>query len=563
MSVAGYMKRLIGKAKRKRKKKDPWAKEYIDILHSYTLHPNDKPYFEKLIYKNKDFRYALKCDRTAEFDTAFEFGNQPERNFIYELIEPQGRGKTRGSLHFAKRVQKLHPNSQFIFVYDLDDAIEQFGNQKPHYTIVIDENLKLTGEGSRTVWFNFLNLVAMCREFEVNLIFNVQEFIKMKNVDAYLQILGWDTKTETTRVMWRDRDGDCSGLVYLKKNYTNAELKEIAKIKRKKWKSMAKNKGTHKTKYAKVTKKDITLVEDKIKEELETSGLFTTDAIEIYIETEFPGLSDMKVKKIARYLHGKYKKLDELKRETERELTQQQAETGNYLVDKKPIQSWIDLGFKNLVFSMLSKYLTSEELELYKDICTKEGYRSIADRKFGSSQDIAQLTDLKKKVQENYLGEKGGEHTFKAYLDLMGLDYEYYGSNTREPDFIVHSWREVISFKCYTLRNPSKARHHIGAKEQSAALRLGYKLFLLVYTMRQGIFEKYSVLLMSTLQVPPEGLKNEVLRSSQAETPPLPSRIPAPTPAHATLPTLGGGGAGGVLPEVVDPVPKKKRRRRR
>ena len=177
----------------------------------------------------------------------------------------------------------------------------------------------------------------MCREYEINLIFNVQEYRKMKNVDIVLHILGYDPETETTRCMWRDRVGDWIGLVYLKRNYSDVELSEVGEFKTAKWKRMSHDKGSHKTSYGKVTKELIAKVEEAIRNNPEIAGVYSAEALETHIEIEFTELREMQIRKIAKYLAAKFKKEYDEERHKEQKEKGTQQQYGSYAVSSEPI----------------------------------------------------------------------------------------------------------------------------------------------------------------------------------------------------------------------------------
>ncbi|MCD6484095.1 MAG: hypothetical protein J7L47_03175 [Candidatus Odinarchaeota archaeon] len=147
--------------------------------------------------------------------------------------------------------------------------------------------------------------------------------------------------------------------------------------------------------------------------------------------------------------------------------------------------------FFNKVITKLAGYVNSRDIQHFLDWLSGEPQRAIAFRA-GIAQST--LSERLSNIRQNALGY-AGEDAYEEYLRTQGLEFVRGGKNTDDPDFIVHTKREVISFKTYAdpKLNLKHAIKSIGKKEIEYARRNKYALILLMFEMFTKKFHRYVV----------------------------------------------------------------------
>lgn len=518
-----------------------WVKEYFDIIHEpgFFLAPGDAVKFEEKIHdKASKFPYAVKRDLTARFLEDFEFRNGPEQNFVIVLEGKKRRGKSKAALKLCKMGQNYN-FAEYNFTYSKSVAKAKIKALIPHSTVVIDENLQYEGKGAINAIKEYNNIIAMSGKYCMNFVVNIQEFlVGMKNVDAILEIFGYNKETGVSRCMWRDDNGKYLGRVYLDQLITNEEYAAINITKDAKWESLMQDEGAHRA-------DDDELVIDEaqlddfimqIKADPIYKSVYKPDDVKgfLLMRCKVPNRQLKVIKSLIAFrLGAERQQLREQKR-MEKETSQNPSDCH---VSSDPIITWEDAGFRDLVLQCLQKILPETEFEVFSEICADVPVRTIARHFFNTATNVKPVSAIRSDIQTNYLGKRGGEAAYNIVLQKQGKNFEYFGWDSDEPDFIVHSDREIISLKCYTEDIPGKAKRHIGKKEISAALRLNYNLFLLTYSMIEGVFKKYRVSLPSLTPTPSEKGGTGSPLAGATETPLIPGgRAASPEPTGPPLP---------------------------
>ena len=128
---------------------------------------------------------------------------------------------------------------------------------------------------------------------------------------------------------------------------------------------------------------------------------------------------------------------------------------------------------------------------MFRDYLDGDSQRIIAHR-YGYSQST--VSDRIINVRENALGYAGED----AYYHLLSQKYKNVdrgGSNTDEPDFIIHDTKTVVSFKTYfdPKWNVSTAVSKLGKKEIQYAKQHNYQLHLVIYNLATRSFRTYRI----------------------------------------------------------------------
>jgi hypothetical protein len=363
--------------------------------------------------------------------------------------------------------------------------------------IVLDDPIKLSGEGKNTIKDHFENILQMCREFSVCFIFNIKEFEKIENCDIFLEIFGIKEKEEKTRCFWVNDLNERMGIVYFNKplNFDEKEYLEFRKEKWKKWNDLIDSEGGD-------SAYNLEELTNEIYEELKNQNLLeeyqTKGDINDYLKKKkhFPSET---CKSLSRMISGKIKiELKDNKRSEKKETLFNPLDVKITEFMLKSIEKldskYIEQMIENLEITPIQKKLLFLNLIGKQD---KEGNLI----KFGSKLLIAhlkseefkqsfQISNFKKNISKE-IGFKMEKH-FCEYLKDSGKNFDYFGGRVNLIDIINHSDRMVISLK--TVWKEKDRLNHIytlNQEEFEKAKELKYDMMYIVIVLEQQEIHSY------------------------------------------------------------------------
>lgn len=473
---------------------------------------SDHRHYKNLIFESESFRFkGLSCHLNDDFIETLMSSMEPEQSLIIAFLMKQGRGKTSNALQICKEIQAYHPDSTYYFIYSFEEAnqlIKSFkkpGGLKPHDTIVLDEWLHLHGKHSKITMDEFDNWLIMSRFKSVNVIFNLQRYIFLKNVEIYLQPGGFHDPTRTSRLFWLEptRSGSWyqyEGYITLPFTFTQDEWDAIVRKKEAKWGNLSEGGGAHEVEDTlELPQEEI----DALIADVSTNEDFVFDntrSVEAFLKKRVPDKEQRK--DLAALCLAKLKKVkpDQFMKT---QIIQppasgiiQTKQDYDYRVSTPAEREWQDVEFHEVVLECLKPVLTEEESAVFRELSYDESVRTVARKVLNEKTNLAKVSRIKTHVQESFLGVEGGEAAKCRQLQQAGKRFTYQGGKGHHSDFIVDSDREVISFKCYLEDNFEKAKEGIAPEELQDAVRLGYDLILETYTLKTSLFARYKVIIL-------------------------------------------------------------------
>lgn len=458
---------------------------------------SDRIRYKKMLLYKKDFARALTYNLTKAFLKDFQDGIAKGQSFTYQVIAKKGRGKTLLAYLLATMVRRFYPLSEIPFVYTLQMALEWLEEvendpskkYEEHSTFTIDEPLRVTGQGKNTVRAHFDNVEQMCREFMLNLIFNVKQHTPMGNVDIYLEPFGIDWKNKKLRCLWRDDDGKYLGYIILDIVIEDKEeYQRMRGNKKAKWKDLISHRGQQEANEMDSQKSEKYIQE--VLEKINASGLeFTTSSeIRSFIRTQEINVPIVYLQDVSKMVKARLRK----------DRKAWQSVKGSEVAEGAPSVKRISLGKflqfaednRDEIYSLIPKYIKKQEIdpfdwEVYECILSGMTYSVIMNHYKSKLTNKSKITEIKNRVQQTAIGYAGElayfESEKKKFPNLI-----HRGMNTNLEDFVCNVRKWVISFKTVYLSKdiPSYCRK-ISQNEINYAYLHSYQLIFAVYVLSE------------------------------------------------------------------------------
>lgn len=513
------------------RKKENWKTKIANKLDEYTFAGSDRDHFYELCtgklekMKGKMYRKALDTDKTKILLKNMEDSVIQGSNFIFLINGSPFSGKSRmaQSLMFINKTtfKRLGVEYPVEVGFRALQIMKILARTRPPYGLVRDENPNESGEDSQLRGEASKSIVEIIRQKQVSVatctpIKGLTQFVNNR-----LEMCGTNPKTGMLRAfLFHANEKYPSGIIEIPYHGDDEFFNEYKNQKDKFLDNMLETGGQglqefDKEKFDAVINEYYPIVLEEFELGMPVSKVDIRDYLEElgFRETEsFKRKVSGKLNRMVRKEHNRLK--NEMKKEKNTNILEKPQ------ADKDPIMKWKDLDFPELVYTFFPKDVTELEINVYAAICAKEGFRAIAKRFFGSAKNTKKVYEIKKKIQENFLGE-AAEKAKEFILIKEGKKVERIGGNTDKPDLINHTDKVVISFKCYTFLNDTKAKKEIGVAHVQAALELGYNCVEEIFCMEESTFYKYRVSL-------PGLTKNTIKKEDQ--TPPY-SIIEGNTPS--------------------------------
>jgi len=524
----------------------------------------ERDYFIELCLRDKKYRRALFRDKTKVFKDSLKDSVLKKSNIIGLLNGFTRSGKSIAAQSILFMLRKIfrdelelsYPIEIGFTREEMKQALESI---TPPFGLVQDELPNESGKDSQLKFEAVKNISESIRYLQISILLCTPVKQGAGFVNFKLLMCGTnEAKNELRAFLFEGDEKHPSGMVTIPYHRDTAFHEQYLK-KKEKFLSGIKESGGYLISdfNKKKAERDINRFYLKFKEEYGTALRSKADIISLMELAEYNETENFK-KRVASAIKARFVKdaLDEKKAAKNAKVVTKPEEFNEYGVSEKPVAIWEDAGFKEIILKNLEFAVDEDSFRIFRRICDGESYRYITAQTPGLN--IKKINHIKDRIQQGHLGYIG-EKVYLDFLQSQGKKVEHFGGNQSEPDFINHSDREVVSFKCYTLPNSAKAKKEVAPSEVATAAKLRYKCYLLIFELQTGVFLKYRV------TVPQLAGKNDLGNFS---TPPQPgSRVTPPLtlpPSTAPPPPLRPQPGGGV-PKIAahPPNPRKKKRRRR
>ncbi|MHA1403774.1 MAG: hypothetical protein ACTSSI_08420 [Candidatus Helarchaeota archaeon] len=536
--------------------------------YQFTLE-SERKYFINLL-SSKDgasYKKALFKNENKTFYKTIRDSVVKKTNLIILINGFTASGKSicaQSILHIIRREFEKEFNIEYPMriVFDREEFRDVLRTTKPPFGLVKDEETSESGKDSQLNLEAIKNITESIRAKQISIIMCTPLKKGATFINFRLLMCGTDKEKDMLRafIFFADRQKP-AGIIEISYHKNKKMEEEYKKKKEEFLDEMLRTGGYAISKFSRQRlERDFQHYYNKIKE---TYGTVVKDVEGIVAFLERDGYEETENFKyrLARLIKNEIRNdINEAKMAKKRDKELQVGlDVNEYGISTRPFMIWEDLNFKHLLLERLKNKVTNEEYKVFSKICDGESYRYIASQI--KDMNIRKINHIKDKIQQKILGYLG-EEIFHEMLISQGKQVDHFGENSKEPDFIVHSDREVVSFKTYTLPNREKARKEVATSEILAASRLGYKCYLLIYEVQPGLFLKYCVTVPQKSDIFLDQSSGPTPPKNESITPPPSHAGPRTAPADKNNGTMKNDGAEGVA-KVSKKRSKTKRRRRR
>lgn len=533
----------------------------IKVLGTIEMQPSTYVQLLTEIYTNPSFRYALLRNKTKFLYDELDYVTINKQNTFIFLQGKTGSGKSTAGVslatYYIQKVSKVIYGTDLIndlilerplpqkipkihLAYNNDQVTQKIPEVQNHEMIFRDESIKDRGIGSDKAKDAIENYFSIIRDRQVQTIY-ISPYVMSGRIaemfKIYLWSIGYIKSTGENVCIWVNTDprsqnfGKPHSVVYIKRLQNPRLENHMATEKNKMQDELIESGGYSYQQFkSDLLKKDYQKVIKYI-DENPIYGRITQKAI--FSKIYEIGIKTTDEKHIVALMGKIYNELNRRKEEEEnkteiKSISIDYNDGEDVNEDKldheiKLEKTIVDEHFRDIVLHQLEGMgVKKRDTAIIDRIATGETYRDIIDQLEISSTRI--VKEVKDNIQQRFLGN-AGEAAYRIRLNTFGYEYDHYGGNSPFPDFVVHSLKEIHSFKCYMLENDSKAIKHIAATEFLFAKKFEYKLKLVIYIMRENIFKIFDVSFQNDHPSDINGAENshfvEELQQVKQKTPPI------------------------------------------